>query len=384
LSKEYNTPVDIEFAHDGKNIYLLQCRAQSSSVEYKPATIPSNVPMKKTIFSANKYISNGIVSDITHIVYVDPKKYSEVSDYETLKEIGKAVGRLNKILPKHQFILMGPGRWGSRGDIKLGVSVTYSEINNTSMLIEIARKTKEYTPDLSFGTHFFQDLVEANIRYLPLYPDDYGIIFNEDFLINSENVFASFLPDMEKLQNVIHVIDIPASADGQVLNVLMNGESNKALAVLSDSTDYVDDEAKELQLGLKLGTIQEDVHWQWRLRNVEKLAAQLDPKRFGVKGFYLFGSVKNAQSGPSSDIDILIHFIGTKEQRKDLNSWLEGWSLSLSQINFLRTGNKTDGLLDVHIVTDEDIKKRDSYAIKIGAVSDAARPLPVGTAIKKV
>ena len=383
LSEEYNTPVDIEFAHDGKNLYLLQCRAQSSSVEYEPATIPSNVPVEKTIFSANKYISNGIVSDITHIVYVDPKKYSEVSDYETLKEVGKAVGRLNKILPKHQFILMGPGRWGSRGDIKLGVSVTYSEINNTSMLIEIARKTKEYTPDLSFGTHFFQDLVEANIRYLPLYPDDFGIIFNEDFLIGSENVFASFLPDMEKLQNVIHVIDIPASANGQVLNVLMNGESSKALAILSEPADYVDDEAKELQLGLRSGTIQQDVHWQWRLRNVEKLASQLDPKRFGVKGFYLFGSVKNAQSGPSSDIDILIHFIGTEEQRKDLNLWLEGWSLSLSQINFLRTGNKTEGLLDVHIITDEDIKKRNSYAIKIGAVSDAARPLPVGTAIKK-
>jgi hypothetical protein len=114
---------------------------------------------------------------------------------------------------------------------------------------------------------------------------------------------------------------------------------------------------------------------------VEKLAAQLDPDRFGVKGLYLFGSVKNAQSGPASDIDILIHFDGTEEQKKDLKTWLEGWSLSLSQINFLRTGYKTNGLLDVHIVTDEDIKNRDSYAIKIGAISDAARPLPIGTEI---
>jgi hypothetical protein len=38
------------------------------------------------------------------------------------------------------------------------------------MLIEIARRTGSYVPDLSFGTHFFQDLVEAQIRYLPLYP----------------------------------------------------------------------------------------------------------------------------------------------------------------------------------------------------------------------
>ncbi len=383
LSKEYKSPVDIEFAHDGKDLYLLQCRVQSSGIEYKPATIPANVPSDKVIFSANKYISNGFVSGITHIVYVDPNKYCDLPDYETLKEVGKAVGRLNKILPKHQFILMGPGRWGSRGDIKLGVSVTYSEINNTAMLIEIARKTKDYTPDLSFGTHFFQDLVEANIRYLPLYPDDAGVIFNEEFLLGAENILTGFLPDTKKLESVLCVIDVAASTDGQVLNVFMNGESNKALAILSEPTEYEDDESVELKLGIRSGIIQEDIHWQWRLRNVEKLAAQLDPKRFGVKGFYLFGSVKNAQAGPASDIDILIHFEGSEKQRKDLESWLEGWSLSLSQINFLRTGYKTDGLLDVHIVTDEDIKNRDSYAIKIGAVSDAARPLPVGAAVRK-
>ena len=67
---------------------------------------------------------------------------------------------------------MGPGRWGSRGDIRLGVPVTYADISNAAVLIEIARQKGGYVPDLSFGTHFFQDLVESNIRYLPLYPDD--------------------------------------------------------------------------------------------------------------------------------------------------------------------------------------------------------------------
>ena len=87
-----------------------------------------------------------------------------------MRDVGRAVGRLNKLLPKRQFILIGPGRWGSRGDIRLGVPVTYSEINNTAMLIEVARQKGNYLPELSFGTHFFQDLVEASIRYLPLYP----------------------------------------------------------------------------------------------------------------------------------------------------------------------------------------------------------------------
>ena len=88
---------------------------------------------------------------------------------------------------------------------------------------------------------------------------------------------------------------------------------------------------------------------------------------------------KNATAGPGSDIDLLIHFTGNKNQLNDLNSWLDGWSVSLDYTNFLKTGYKSDGLLDVHIVTDEDIKNRTSFAIKIGAVTDAARELKLGT-----
>ena len=182
LEEKLGTPVDIEFAHDGTNFYLLQCRPQSYSQESGPAPIPKDVPADRVIFTANRYISNGRVRDITHIVYVDPLKYGDLPSRDDLVAVGRAVGKLNKLLPKRQFVLMGPGRWGSRGDIKLGVSVTYSEINNTAALIEIARKKGNYSPDLSFGTHFFQDLVEGQIRYLPLFPDDEGIIFNERFL----------------------------------------------------------------------------------------------------------------------------------------------------------------------------------------------------------
>jgi predicted nucleotidyltransferase len=126
-----------------------------------------------------------------------------------------------------------------------------------------------------------------------------------------------------------------------------------------------------------------DEHWRWRLRNVEGLAANLDTRRFDVKGFYIFGSTKNATAGPGSDIDILIHFNGTETERNDLLNWLDGWSQSLSQMNYMRTGCPTDGMLDIHIITDEDIARQTSYAAKIGAVTDAARPLAVGTAVKK-
>ena len=183
LEKSYGSPVDIEFAHDGKDFYLLQCRSQSYDIDSKPAVLPLSIDIKSIVFSANRYISNGTILGITHIVYVDPVLYDKLPDQQSLVDVGIAVGKLNDLLSDKKFILMGPGRWGSRGDIKLGVSVTYSEINNTSMLIEIAKKKKDYVPDVSFGTHFFQDLVEARISYLPLFPDDNDVIFNDEFLI---------------------------------------------------------------------------------------------------------------------------------------------------------------------------------------------------------
>jgi len=373
LEEQMGTPVDIEFAHDGKDLYLLQCRPQSQAGTDAAAPIPKDIPEDKVIFTANRYVSNGRVSDITHIVYIDPEAYGAITNRDELVAVGRAVGRLNKLLPKRQFILMGPGRWGSRGDIKLGVKVTYSDINNTAMLVEIARKKGNYTADLSFGTHFFQDLVEARIRYLPLYPDDSGILFNEHFLKTAPNMLAQILPDHADLADTIRLIDIPSVANSNVLRVLMNAELDEAVGLLCGRDSECDDhEVREVY-----EEQQPDAGWRWRLRMAEHVASQLDPKRFGVNGFYVFGSTKNATAGASSDIDVLIHFAGTPRQREKLEDWLEGWSLCLDRINYLKTGYQSDGLLDVHIITDKDVEEKSSYAVKIGAATDAARELPM-------
>ena len=230
LQKAYGNPVDIEFAHDGKDFYLLQCRSQSHGQRSEPAQLPEKIEPASVVFSANKFISNGTIKGITHIIYVDPVAYGELPNQQALLNIGIAVGQLNDLLSNDKFILMGPGRWGSRGDIKLGVSVTYSEINNTSMLIEIAKKSGDYVPDLSFGTHFFQDLVEADIKYLPLYPDDDTTIFNKEFFEHYENSLYSLLPEMKELGNVLKVFDL--SKKNNVLNVYMNADKEIATAII--------------------------------------------------------------------------------------------------------------------------------------------------------
>ncbi|MBD3852337.1 MAG: pyruvate, phosphate dikinase, partial [Acidobacteria bacterium] len=378
LEETLGTPVDIEFAHDGNDFYLLQCRPQSFAAEDAPAPIPKDVAAEDTLFAAHRFVSNGHVPDITHVVYIDPEGYAQLKDRADLLAVGEAVGKLNKLLPKRQFILIGPGRWGSRGDIKLGVGVTYSDINNTAMLIEVARKTGDYLPDLSFGTHFFQDLVESEIRYLPLYPDDDSIL-NMQLLHASPNLLTAMLAEYEHLSKVIRVVDVATASGGRVLRVLMNSELDEAVAVLAEVGERKD-EARQAPIDQPQG--KSESHWRWRMKMAEKIAAEIDPERFAVAGMYIIGSTKNASAGPSSDIDLLIHFRGDDQQRNDLETWLEGWSLCLGEVNYLRTGYVNHDLLDVHIITDEDIEKKTSFAAKIGAVTDAALELSVGTTEK--
>ncbi len=374
LENTLQTPVDVEFAHDGDHLYLLQCRPQSQAELAPPAPIPQDVPAEDIIFTADKFVSNGRVEDITHLVYVNPERYGELATREKMKAVGRAIGKLNKILPRKKFILMGPGRWGSRGDIKLGVSVTYADINNTAMLIEIARKKGSYVPDVSFGTHFFQDLVEAGIGYLPLYPDDEGIRFGDRFLLGAENILGELLPKFAELSDVVRVIDTAKVTDGRIVKILLNADLDKAMACLAEPGLKLE----KAPLPGKQDNLQPIQYWLWRKQMVERIARDVDKGTFGVVSMYLIGSVKNAIAGPASDIDLMVHFRGGQEQKSQLLHWLDGWSRCLSEVNYLKTGYRTDGLLDVHIITDKDIKNRSSYAVKIGAVTDAAYELPMG------
>lgn len=234
LSKAYESPVDIEFASDGQKLYLLQCRPQSQFENEVDIQMPKDINPELVVFSANEFINNGIVNNIEYVVFVDAQGYSDLSSVAEMQEIGTIVNKLNKRLPKRKFILIGPGRWGSKGDIKLGVPVIYSDINNTAMLIEVAKRNADYVPELSFGTHFFQDLVEANIKYLPLYPDKNLNLFNNTFFYKTPNSLSQFLDNVEKYENVVKLINVSHFKNNGKLNIYMDGEKSQALAFVSN------------------------------------------------------------------------------------------------------------------------------------------------------
>jgi len=235
LQNAFTKPVDIEFAHDGQKLYLLQCRPQSSFEKDAAVKIPTDIMPDDIVFTANQYVSTGYVKDIEYIVYVDIHEYSKLKSVLEISEVTRLIGKLNRKLPRKKFILIGPGRWGSKGDIKLGVPVIYSDINNTAMLIEVAKESDGYVPELSFGTHFFQDLVEANIRYLPLYPFNEDVQFNEDFLIKSKNRLLDYSDADKDFTRIIKVIKINDEKENRRLSVYMNGDINRGIACFRKS-----------------------------------------------------------------------------------------------------------------------------------------------------
>lgn len=215
LEEAYSYPVEIEFTinffRDAKiSLNILQCRPLQmlKKIENK---IESSISDPDSIFfcTKGKFMGSQISGPLNKIVYIYPPAYINLSIQDKY-EIARLVGKLNRIFKKDKnqnFILIGPGRWGSSIP-SLGVPVSFAEISNTAVLVEEAVKNEGYMPDLSFGTHFFQDLVEMQIFYVALFPDENEVIFKRELLMQEANVLGELLPEASKWSEVVKVIDL--------------------------------------------------------------------------------------------------------------------------------------------------------------------------------
>jgi pyruvate,water dikinase len=184
------------------------------------------------------------------------------------------------------------------------------------------------------------------------------------------------LPEFAALAGALRVIDVARQTGGLVLRVEMNAELDEAMAYLAPRAAAGDTRGAEI--GARPESAEQ--HWRWRLRMAERIAAGLDGEKFGVKALYLIGSSRTGNAGPASDIDLVVHFAGTERQRHELLLWMEGWSRCLAEVNFLRTGCRLEGLLDLRFISDNDIARHTTFAAKINAPTDPARQLPLRTA----
>jgi len=215
LEKIYNYPVDIEFTGnfnaDGKmQINLLQCRPFQTKGLSSRVEIPEKIKNSKILLKQEGNFMGGSVHEsISRIIYVDPRGYSKLPLSEKYN-IARLVGKLNKTINDRvemPTILLGPGRWGTTTPA-MGIPITFSEINNIAAIAEIAYNEGSLIPDLSFGTHFFQDMVEMNIFYMAIYPDNEKVIFNTKWMQEMPNLLEDIAPEDRQYADVVRVHDV--------------------------------------------------------------------------------------------------------------------------------------------------------------------------------
>jgi hypothetical protein len=194
----------------------------------EPATLPKDIHRDRILFTNRRGVTNGLIKDVEYVVYVNPRAYDRITGTEEKVEIGRVVGDINRFLKGKRYALFGPGRWGS-GNINLGVRAGYEDINNTLTLGEIAFEANGSTPEVSYGTHFFNDLVEAEIVPIAIYPDQKGTFIDEDFLLEANNLLPSDLPDHAHHASVVHLIHIPTSTEGQLLHIYQDGKKQEGI-----------------------------------------------------------------------------------------------------------------------------------------------------------
>ncbi len=232
LESFYQYPVDIEFTanftkNDNFRINLLQCRPLQTRGLRANVQMPDKVDPDKILFESHGYTMGGSISQpIKRIVYIEPKAYIDATISQKY-DIARLVGKLNRQITNREAmptILFGPGRWGTTTP-SLGVPVSFSEINNMTVLVEIAYEGGNLMPELSFGTHFFQDLVEGDIFYLAIFPQKGDVFFNTACFSQMPNLLTHFAPGSNKYTNVVKVYE----TDHEQLQIMCDIVSQKVV-----------------------------------------------------------------------------------------------------------------------------------------------------------
>ncbi|WP_246067149.1 PEP/pyruvate-binding domain-containing protein [Paenibacillus koleovorans] len=215
LSKVYEYPVDIEFTANftGDNsftINLVQCRPLQTRGLGKSVEFPQLSDVQDCFFSSNgDFIGGNVRLPIDYVVLVRAKPYLERGE-QGKYAVARQVGKINSALKGRNAMLVGPGRWGTSTP-SLGVPVHFAELSNMSVICEVASSEGGMAPELSYGSHFFQDLVETGIFYAAIFSGRKDVVYNPEVILERENLLASLLPGSgEPFTDVIHV----AATDG--------------------------------------------------------------------------------------------------------------------------------------------------------------------------
>ncbi len=214
IQDEYEYPVDTEFtinlSENGEySIDLLQCRPLQIQHVTEGVAVPSDIP-EESILLDNRGSSMGMCrsDELDLVVFVDPVKYYEMP-YNDKSLVAKFIGKLNWTFrgqDKHMMLIV-PGRIGTSSP-ELGVPTSFADISEFEIICETEETRAGYNPELSYGSHIFQDLVEAEILYTAAFLDKNKTKrFCPEMLERYPDLAGDFADD-HKVNGIVHVYDV--------------------------------------------------------------------------------------------------------------------------------------------------------------------------------
>ncbi|MBR5951922.1 MAG: phosphoenolpyruvate synthase, partial [Pseudobutyrivibrio sp.] len=214
IQETYEYPVDTEFtinfAENGDYVInILQCRPLQIFEDSMDFEMPENIDKNKILFECEKS-SMGLsrVEKMDLIVYVDAVKYYNM-DYKDKYIIANAIGWINWKMRNQgkKMLLMVPGRIGTTSP-ELGVPTAFADISEFEAICEIANSEAGYNPELSYGSHFFQDLVESGILYNAIFENEKTKVFNMGLLKGYKNILVEMDSKFREIEEIVKVYDV--------------------------------------------------------------------------------------------------------------------------------------------------------------------------------
>ena len=213
IQEEYEYPVDTEFtiniSENGEySVDLLQCRPLQVQKTGSGNVIPPDIePGRILLESKGASMGMSRMSELDLIVYVDPVKYYEMP-YKEKDLVARLIGKINwhyRDTNRHMMLIV-PGRIGTTSP-ELGVPTAFSDISTYEIICEVEESKAGYNPELSYGSHIFQDLVEAEILYTAVFHNEKTVHYSPEKLLQSKDMIREFDPQGE-LADVVHVFDV--------------------------------------------------------------------------------------------------------------------------------------------------------------------------------
>lgn len=215
LEGEYERPVDVEFAvkcpREGMwKVNLLQCRPLQVSVS-ENVVIPGGIDDELLFDVRRTSMRRSKRESLDKIVWVDPQAYYEYP-YAKKPDVGRMISQINQHYEEEdkRLMLLVPGRIGTSSP-ELGVPVVYADISQFIAICEVAYSKAGYRPELSYGSHMFQDLVEADVYYGAINENSKTRLYQPELLRRFPDVFLKLWAKEEELSGIIKVFDVESS-----------------------------------------------------------------------------------------------------------------------------------------------------------------------------